>query len=141
MIPSATPPAPCASTWSCHAQDAQRSILAVPFGITVGRMPEGRSASRNPSRDGGTAFGARRPSGRQFEPRRDVGRGRTKLGALEIRLPQQAAGVVETLKTAAAHILINRDGPALQPGPRRYSRSWIRDGALMGAALARVGLL
>ncbi len=30
--------------------------------------------------------------------------------------------------------------PALHPGPRRYSRSWIRDGALMGAALARVGL-
>lgn len=62
------------------------------------------------------------------------------LGRLEIQLPSWAEGVVETLKTAAAHILINRDGPALQPGPRRYSRSWIRDGALMGAALARVGL-
>jgi hypothetical protein len=62
------------------------------------------------------------------------------LGALEIRLPPCAAGVVETLRTAAAHILINRDGPALQPGPRRYSRAWIRDGALMGAALARMGL-
>jgi len=62
------------------------------------------------------------------------------LGGFGIKLPPQAAGVVETLKTAAAHILINRDGPALHPGPRRYSRSWIRDGALMGAALARVGL-
>jgi hypothetical protein len=36
-------------------------------------------------------------------------------------------------------MLINRDGPALQPGPRRYTRSWIRDGAIMGAALARAG--
>jgi hypothetical protein len=63
-----------------------------------------------------------------------------KLSAFEIQLPPAASAVVETLKTAAAHILINRDGPALQPGPRRYSRSWIRDGALMGAALARVGL-
>lgn len=63
-----------------------------------------------------------------------------KLGAVEIRLPTHAAGLVETFKTAAAHILIARDGPALQPGPRRYSRSWIRDGALMGAALARAGL-
>jgi hypothetical protein len=48
--------------------------------------------------------------------------------------------VIETLQTCAAHILIQRDGPALQPGPRRYSRAWIRDGVLMGAALARVGL-
>jgi hypothetical protein len=38
-----------------------------------------------------------------------------------------------------AHILVNRDGPALQPGPRRYARSWIRDGVTMGAALLRAG--
>ena len=31
-----------------------------------------------------------------------------------------------------------RDGAALQPGPRRYRRSWIRDGAVMGAALLRM---
>ncbi len=62
-----------------------------------------------------------------------------KLGVADIRLPPEAQGVVDTLKTAAAHILINRDGPALQPGPRRYSRAWIRDGALMGAALLRMG--
>jgi hypothetical protein len=36
-------------------------------------------------------------------------------------------------------VLVNRDGPALQPGPRRYTRSWIRDGAIMAAALLRVG--
>ncbi len=63
-----------------------------------------------------------------------------KLGTFDIQLPPVAAGVIETLKTAAAHVLINRTGPALHPGPRRYARSWIRDGALMGAALARVGL-
>jgi hypothetical protein len=63
----------------------------------------------------------------------------SKLGAVEILLPPAAHSVVHTFKTAAAHILINRDGPALHPGPRRYSRSWIRDGAIMGAALLRVG--
>ena len=41
--------------------------------------------------------------------------------------------------TATAHILVTRSGPALQPGPRRYTRSWIRDGAMMGAALLRMG--
>lgn len=62
-----------------------------------------------------------------------------RLNAFDIQLPPAAAEVVATLRTAAAHILINRDGPALHPGPRRYSRAWIRDGALMGAALARLG--
>jgi hypothetical protein len=43
--------------------------------------------------------------------------------------------------TATAHILVTRDGPALQPGPRRYTRSWIRDGAMMSAALLRMGYI
>jgi hypothetical protein len=62
-----------------------------------------------------------------------------KLGAAEIRVPPQIQSMADTFKTAAAHILINRDGPALHPGPRRYNRSWIRDGAIMGAALLRAG--
>ena len=41
--------------------------------------------------------------------------------------------------TATAHVLVTRCGPALQPGPRRYTRSWIRDGAMMSAALLRMG--
>ncbi len=41
--------------------------------------------------------------------------------------------------TATAQILVTRSGPALQPGPRRYTRSWIRDGAMMSAALLRMG--
>jgi hypothetical protein len=61
------------------------------------------------------------------------------LGAVHILLPSPARGITDTFKTAAAHILINRDGPALHPGPRRYSRAWIRDGAVMGAALLRIG--
>jgi hypothetical protein len=48
--------------------------------------------------------------------------------------------VVHTALTATAHILVTRSGPALQPGPRRYTRSWIRDGAMMSAALLRMGL-
>jgi hypothetical protein len=61
------------------------------------------------------------------------------LGAAAIRLPPEAQDYAATFRTAAAHILINRDGAALHPGPRRYNRSWIRDGVLMGAALLRVG--
>ncbi len=46
---------------------------------------------------------------------------------------------VRAALTATAHILVTRSGPALQPGPRRYTRSWIRDGAMMSAALLRMG--
>jgi hypothetical protein len=50
-----------------------------------------------------------------------------------------ASEAIEAALTATAHILITRSGPALQPGPRRYTRSWIRDGAMMSAALLRMG--
>jgi len=46
---------------------------------------------------------------------------------------------VQAALTATTHILITRSGAALQPGPRRYTRSWIRDGAMMSAALLRMG--
>lgn len=54
----------------------------------------------------------------------------------------QCAGcdeVLRALHTAVGHVLLTRSGPALQPGPRRYTRSWIRDGTIMSAALLRMG--
>jgi F5/8 type C domain-containing protein/amylo-alpha-1,6-glucosidase len=50
-----------------------------------------------------------------------------------------AADVIRAALTATAHVLVTRSGPALQPGPRRYTRSWIRDGTIMSAALLRMG--
>lgn len=51
-----------------------------------------------------------------------------------------ALDATDCFRTAAGHILINRAGPALQPGGRRYTRSWVRDGVIMGAALAKAGI-
>jgi hypothetical protein len=64
---------------------------------------------------------------------------RARLGGVGIRLPAPAEPWVATLRTALAHILISRDGPALRPGTRAYARSWIRDGALISEALLRLG--
>ncbi|MGH7646906.1 MAG: discoidin domain-containing protein, partial [Gemmatimonadaceae bacterium] len=61
------------------------------------------------------------------------------LGAITLELPPNAMDVVRTLRTSVANILIERDGPRLQPGTRDYARSWIRDGALMSVALLRTG--
>lgn len=56
-----------------------------------------------------------------------------------IELPPSARSVVESVKSQIAYILINRAGPAIQPGTRSYARSWIRDGALTSSALLRIG--
>lgn len=69
-----------------------------------------------------------------------LARWRETLGGVEWSVPACAAPAFDAFRTAAGHILINRDGPAIQPGPRRYTRSWVRDCVIMGAALAKAGL-
>jgi hypothetical protein len=64
---------------------------------------------------------------------------RNKLGPVSITLPLSAARYTQSLRAQLADILINRDGPAIQPGSRSYSRSWIRDGSLTSTALLRLG--
>lgn len=65
---------------------------------------------------------------------------RKTLGVVRWQVPGCAVPAFDCFRTAAAHILINRDGPAIQPGPRRYTRSWVRDCVIMGAALGKAGL-
>lgn len=64
---------------------------------------------------------------------------REKLDRVKIRVPPVAQPIVDTLRTALAHILINRDGVQIRPGTRSYARSWIRDGAMTSEALLRLG--
>jgi hypothetical protein len=61
------------------------------------------------------------------------------LSHVQIHLPQSASRISESIRSNLAYILINRDGPAIQPGSRSYERSWIRDGSLTSAALLRLG--
>jgi hypothetical protein len=70
------------------------------------------------------------------EPAFDWG---TKLAVTQWRGNGWAMDAVNAALTATAQVLVTRRGPALQPGPRRYTRSWIRDGAMMSAALLRMG--
>jgi len=62
-----------------------------------------------------------------------------QLDHIDIDLPDEAQHLVNTIKSNVAYILINRDGPAIQPGSRSYERSWIRDGALTSTALLQMG--
>jgi hypothetical protein len=64
-----------------------------------------------------------------------------ELNRFSLRLPAAMHGeeIANTLRSQLAYILINRDGPSIQPGSRSYDRSWIRDGSLTSAALLRLG--
>ena len=64
---------------------------------------------------------------------------RTTLNQVQLRLPPSGRTVTDTLRSALAHILIERDGPALRPGTRSYPRTWIRDATMMSEALLRLG--
>ena len=105
------------------APGATRDVyLAVPFGVA-----DAASVARVRGADGAAALD---------EAVRDW---RARLDTATFQLPPAAREYEAVARTAIGHILVQRDGPALQPGPRRYTRSWIRDGATMVAALLRLG--
>ncbi len=62
------------------------------------------------------------------------------LGRVQIRLPKGNERITDSIRANLAYILINRDGPGIQPGSRSYERTWIRDGALTSTALLSMGL-
>ena len=81
-------------------------------------------------------LGARAPRDRVADARREW---RDAVEAAEIELPSSASRVVNSIYANLSYILVNRDGPGLQPGSRSYERSWIRDGSLEATALLRMG--
>jgi hypothetical protein len=107
---------------SVGAEGAADVYVAVPFGEVDAAV-----AVRLVGTDGAAAF------------REAVGTWGDLLGAVSLRLPPAAHEYGLTARTATAQVLVNRDGPALQPGPRRYTRSWVRDGAVMATALLHLG--
>ena len=60
-----------------------------------------------------------------------------RLGQVGLRLPDPS--LMDMLRAQAAYMLINQTGPAMQPGPRNYNRSFIRDGMATSAVLLRMG--
>jgi hypothetical protein len=64
---------------------------------------------------------------------------RSRLARVPIELPRGAEPFSNSLRASLAWILVNREGQRIQPGPRCYRRSWIRDGTLTGTALAEMG--
>ena len=109
--------------WRLPPNGSTAIVVAVPLhGTTAGGA---ENASANPDRT------FERVRGRQEK----FWHG--KLNGIKLDLPDK--DVVDTFKSQLAYILINADGPAIQPGPRNYKRSWIRDGSMTMAALLKSG--
>ena len=68
-----------------------------------------------------------------------IGAWQEMLDRATISLPPAGDHLARTIRSTLGYIMINRDGPAIQPGSRSYERSWIRDGSLTSAALLRFG--
>jgi hypothetical protein len=64
---------------------------------------------------------------------------RTVLNRVTITAPPAKQNIINSTRTALAHMLMSRAGPMLKPGTRSYNRAWIRDGAMMGEGLLRMG--
>lgn len=63
-----------------------------------------------------------------------------RVGSVRAIVPRADQWIADTFTSQLAYVLINRDGPALQPGSRSYERSWARDGSMTSAALLACGL-
>lgn len=59
------------------------------------------------------------------------------LDTVKLDIPEDR--LIKVLKSNLAYILINRDPPWFKPGSRNYNHSWMRDGALTGEAMLRLG--
>lgn len=84
-------------------------------------------------------FGGAQPNGDTHASlQRALAGWQAQLDGFVVDVPA-APDLGRSLRSNLAYILINQDGPAIQPGSRSYERSWIRDGSLTSAALLRLG--
>jgi len=119
--------------------EAQSIVVAFPLGTKrfdarTGKLPEAptidRAALMGDTSDPGAAFDVLSTQvAEQWQER---------VGHVGLVLPEPT--LVQMLRAQLAYILINQTGPAMQPGPRNYNRSFIRDGAAAAHVLLRMGL-
>lgn len=69
-----------------------------------------------------------------------VNRWRNALAGPKFELGEEGQFWLDVARANLGYILVNRDGPAIQPGSRNYPRTWIRDGSLTASAMLRMGI-
>ena len=114
-------------------------VLAFPLGtkkvdVLAGKLPEA------PALDIPALLGAKPDASARFDVLAEqvAKTWRERTWQVGIELPDR--DLVNMVRAQIAYILINQTGPAIQPGPRNYNRSFIRDGSMTAAVLMRMGL-
>lgn len=122
------------ATWPLHLQPGQSTSIVVGWGLSnpkaaPARRYEGSVASQSDL------------IAKEFEARlaNQAKWWNETLSRVSLSLPPSARQIADTFRAQQGYILINRDGPSIQPGSRTYERSWIRDGSLTGTALLATG--
>jgi hypothetical protein len=114
-------------------------VLAFPLGtermdVLAGKLPEAppidRVALLGPAENAGAAF--------DVVAAHVAWQWQERLGRVGLVLPDRS--LVDMLRAQLAYMLLNQTGPAIQPGPRNYNRSFIRDGSATAVVLLRMGL-
>ena len=112
----------------------QDVVIALPLGTlprdaNTGELPPAPPVHRDGWEDAGAAFDRAADA--------LAAQWRQRFGDIGVALPDNS--LVDMLRAQGAYMLLNQTGPAMQPGPRNYNRSFIRDGAATSAALLRLG--
>ncbi|MET0389694.1 MAG: discoidin domain-containing protein [Polyangiales bacterium] len=114
-------------------------VLAFPLGakkidMLEGKLPEAAAL------DIAGLVGANKDAGARFDVLAEqvAKTWRERTSQVGIELPDH--DLTNMVRAQLAYILINQTGPAIQPGPRNYNRSFIRDGSMTAAVLMQMGL-
>jgi hypothetical protein len=114
-------------------------VVAFPLGnkrmdVLAGKLPEAPPIRRvelmGNVADAGDAFDAIAEKVAQ--------KWQDRVGRVGLTMPDRS--VMDMLRAQVAYMMINQTGPAMQPGPRNYNRSYIRDGSATAAVLLRMGI-
>lgn len=120
--------------WLAAGADAPKAAAADDWRLASGVALRGFSL---PAGESLTCQFLAKPSGQPRDSTPDAPT--SSLDRVSFNLPPSAQRYADTFRAQIACILINRDGPAIQPGSRAYDRTWIRDGALTSTALLYAG--
>ncbi|MET0343942.1 MAG: discoidin domain-containing protein [Polyangiales bacterium] len=129
-------------TYPLHLEPGQSAdvVLAFPLGNQRIDVLSGQDPPEAPPLDVRALTGSARSPGDAFDAlaAKVAGAWAGRLGKITLSLPDRS--LVDMFRAQVAYMLVNQAGPAIQPGPRNYHRSFVRDGSATALVMMRVGL-
>jgi hypothetical protein len=123
-----------------HLDAGAHADIVIAFALGDERTVPDRPLPAAPVIDRKQLLGAAKDAGEAFDRLASglAAQWQARVAKVALTLPDHS--LVDMLHAQAAYMLINQSGPAMQPGPRNYNRSFIRDGAATAVALVRMGM-